>query len=80
MEVRDLNVAAALVASGIALKSIEGHETHAVFIFEASERAGEIESQFHARQLTVDAATFGEAMRSLKSGAMAARRQAAVPA
>ena len=76
MEVRDLNLAAALVASGIALASVEGRETHAVFVFEASERIGEIEAKFHARQLSVDAASYGEALRSLKAAAMAARAHA----
>lgn len=76
MEVRDLGLAAAILACGFPLRSVIGHDTNAVFSFEPTRELEEVIDKFHTRQLRVDAATYSEAMRSLKAAAMAARRQA----
>ena len=77
MEVRDLGLAAAIVACGFPLQSVVGHDTHAVFSFEPTHELEEVIGKFHTRRLQVDAAAYSEAIRSLKAAAMAARRQAA---
>ena len=77
METRDLSLAAALIASRASLRGVVGHETYSVFRFDDSAQVEETIDAFHERRLQVDAASYGEAVRSLKSAAMAARRQAA---
>ena len=77
IETRDLSLAAGLIAGGISLRSVVGHETYSFFGFDDSAEVQETIDAFHERRLQVDAASYGEAVRSLKSAAMAARRQAA---
>ena len=76
METRDLNLAASIIASGLPLGGVVGHETYSVFRFDDTRQLQEKVDAFHGRRLQVDAASYGEAVRSLKSAAMAARRQA----
>ena len=77
METRDLSLAAALIASGASLRDVVGHDTYSVFRFDDAANVQELVDAFHERRLQVDAASYGEAVRSLKSAAMSARRQAA---
>ena len=80
MEVRDLGLAAAIVACGFPLQSVIGHDTHAVFSFEPTHELEGVIGKFHTRRLQVDAAAYSEAMRSLKGAALSARRRQAVGA
>lgn len=75
MDTRDLSLAAALITKGHTLEAVFAEEGHAVFRFTATEELQGTVNAFYAHGLQIDAATFGEAIRSAKSAAMAARRQ-----
>lgn len=74
METRDLSLAAALIASGQSLETVISQGTFALFKFESTEELQPTVDRFYARRLQIDAATYGEALRSAKAAAMAARR------
>ena len=75
METRDLSLAAALIATGQSLETVVSQGTFALFKFEPTEELQPTVDRFYARRLQIDAATYGEALRSAKAAAMAARRQ-----
>ena len=75
METRDLALAAALIANGDTLEAVVSEGSHAVFRFTDTVDLRRTVEQFYSRRLSVDAATFGEAIRSAKAAAMAARQK-----